>query len=50
MKQPNNTTESHIVDVIENRSPAGRNDSVQGWHNLLKEVLQIHLQAGPDQG
>ena len=39
MKQPDNTTESHIVDVIENRSPAGRNDSVQGWHNLLKKIL-----------
>ena len=39
MKQPDNTTESHIVDVIENRSPAGHNDSVQGWHNLLKKIL-----------
>ena len=39
MKQPDNTTESHIVDVIQNRSPAGRNDSVQGWHNLLKKIL-----------
>jgi len=39
VKQPNNTTDSHIADVIENRSPAGRNDSVQGWHNLLKKIL-----------
>ena len=39
VKQPDNKTDSHIVDVIENRSPAGRNDSVQGWHNLLKKIL-----------
>ena len=28
-----------MVDVIERRSPAGHNDSVQGWHNLLKKIL-----------
>jgi hypothetical protein len=39
VKQPDNKTDSHIVDLIENRSPAGRNDSVQGWHNLLKKIL-----------
>ncbi len=39
VKQPDNKTDSHIVDVIENRSPAGRHDSVQGWHNVLKKIL-----------
>jgi hypothetical protein len=28
-----------ITDIIESRSPAGRHDSVQGWHNLLKQLL-----------
>ena len=27
------------AEIIENRSPAGRNDSVEGWHNLLKKIL-----------
>ena len=39
MKQPNSRTASHIADAIEKRSPAGLNDSVQGWHNLLKKIL-----------
>jgi hypothetical protein len=39
VKQPNHKTDSHIADIIENRSPAGRNDSVNGWHNLLKNIL-----------
>ncbi len=29
-----------ITDIIENRSPAGRHDSVQGWHNLLRNLLR----------
>ncbi len=28
-----------MADIIESRSPAGRNDSVEGWHNLLKKIL-----------
>ena len=39
MKPSNDTPYSPIAEVIENRSPAGRNDSVQGWHNLLKRIL-----------
>ena len=33
-----------MAKTIESRSPAGRNDSVQGWHNLLKKVF---LQMAP---
>ncbi|NNL75954.1 MAG: hypothetical protein HKO68_06435 [Desulfobacterales bacterium] len=39
MKQPKNTPSAHMAEIIESRSPAGRNDSVQGWHNLLKKIL-----------
>ena len=39
MKQPINTPSAHTAGVIEGRSPAGRNDSVRGWHNLLKKML-----------
>jgi hypothetical protein len=28
-----------VADIIESRSPAGRHDAVQGWHNLLKDLL-----------
>ena len=30
---------SMIAEIIENRSPAGPNESVQGWHKLLKRIL-----------
>ena len=30
---------SGMADTIESRSPAGKNESVQGWHNLLKKML-----------
>jgi len=30
---------ANIAEIIESRSPAGRSDSVQGWHNLLKNLL-----------
>jgi hypothetical protein len=33
------TDNSHVARVIESRSPAGRQDAVQGWHNLLKSLL-----------
>jgi hypothetical protein len=33
-----------IADTIEKRSPAGRHDSVQGWHNMLKSLL---IKMGP---
>jgi hypothetical protein len=34
-----NTNDAYVADIIESRSPAGRHDSVQGWHNLLKDFL-----------
>ncbi len=40
MKPSENTPNSRIAEVIESRSPAGQNDSVQGWHNLLKDLLK----------
>ena len=49
MKQPENESNSRIAEIIEKRSPAGRNDSVRGWHNLLKELLaqmSPHLRDG----
>ncbi|MGD8962404.1 MAG: hypothetical protein PVF29_01485 [Desulfobacterales bacterium] len=44
-----NTNNEHLADIIESRSPAGRHDSVQGWHNLLKDLLSQmapYLQEG----
>jgi hypothetical protein len=41
LKQPENTAPGPLVDeIIESRSPAGRHDPVQGWHNLLKKILR----------
>ena len=34
-----NTHNKRVADIIESRSPAGRHDAVQGWHNLLKDLL-----------
>jgi hypothetical protein len=34
-----NALDAHVADIIESRSPAGRHDSVRGWHNLLKGFL-----------
>ena len=39
MKPSSNTIGSTIAEVVERRSPPGPNDSVQGWHNLLKRIL-----------
>ena len=39
MKPLKNSSNSSIAEIIESRSPAGRQDSVQGWHNLLKKLL-----------
>jgi hypothetical protein len=39
VKPLKNTSNSSIAEIIESRSPAGRQDSVQGWHNLLKKLL-----------
>ena len=44
MKPSPNEQSERIARIIENRSPAGRHDSVQGWHNLLKKLL---LQMAP---
>jgi hypothetical protein len=38
-KNQNVKPASSITEIIESRSPAGRQDSVQGWHNLLKKLL-----------
>lgn len=38
-KHMGNTNTERVADIIESRSPAGRHDSVQGWHNLLKDLL-----------
>ena len=49
MKPPENTFNSRLFEIIENRSPAGRNDSVKGWHNLLKGLftqMSPHLRGG----
>ena len=39
MKSSEDTPSMRTAEIIENRSPAGRNDSVEGWHNLLKKIL-----------
>ena len=39
MRPSSNSSGSTIADIIENRSPAGPNESVQGWHKLLKEFF-----------
>ncbi len=44
MTSPSNLPESRIAEIIESRSPAGQQDAVQGWHNLLKNLLS---QMGP---
>ncbi len=33
------TDSERLAEIIESRSPAGRHDSVQGWHNLLKNLF-----------
>ena len=40
MKSSKKMPHSPIADIIESRSPAGRSDAVQGWHNLLKKLLK----------
>jgi len=44
VKSPKNLPGSRIAEIIESRSPAGQQDAVQGWHNLLKNLLS---QMGP---
>ena len=39
MHSPNTKKNERIADIIENRSPAGKQEAVQGWHNLLKKLL-----------
>ena len=39
MKLPNNSDSSRIADIIESRSPAGQQEIVQGWHQMLKRLL-----------
>ncbi len=39
MKSSPNKSNQRIADIIEKRSPAGRHDPVQGWQNLLKDLL-----------
>ena len=40
MKKTNKSSDRQIAEIIENRSPAGRHDTVEGWHNLLKRILE----------
>jgi hypothetical protein len=40
MKSSKKMSHSQIADIVESRSPAGRSDAVQGWHNLLKNLLK----------
>ena len=49
MKRYQDTPGSRVADTIESRSPAGRQDSVVGWHNLLKRIymkLEPYLREG----
>ena len=39
MNSSENTPSTRAADIIERRSPAGHNDSVRGWHDLLKKIL-----------
>ena len=39
VKQFKDTPGSRVAETIESRSPAGRQDSVVGWHNLLKKLF-----------
>ena len=39
MNTQSNRTRSRIANIIENRSPAGQQDSVQGWHKMLQKFL-----------
>ena len=44
-----NINNLRVVETIESRSPAGRHDAVQGWHNLLKNLfsqMTPYLRAG----
>ena len=34
-----NTHNQRLAQIIESRSPAGRHDAVQGWHDLLQDLL-----------
>ena len=38
-KQIHKSENERMAEIIESRSPAGRHDAVQGWHDLLKELL-----------
>ena len=39
MKRSKNELNSYMAGIIESRAPAGQYDAVQGWHNLLKNLL-----------
>ena len=40
MNQSGTDDNERITEIIENRTPAGPNDLVRGWHNLLKDILK----------
>ena len=49
MKKIRDAPGSRIAETIESRSPAGRNEMVTGWHNLLKKLLTqmaLYLREG----
>jgi hypothetical protein len=39
MEKSKKISDLQMAAIIESRSPAGRHDTVQGWHNLLKKIL-----------
>ena len=39
MNRSDKTENERITDIIENRSPVGPNEMVQGWQNVLKKIL-----------
>ena len=44
MNRPRKGENERISEIVENRAPAGPNEMVRGWHNLLGEILK---KAGP---
>ncbi len=39
MKKSKKISGLQMAEIIESRSPAGRHDTVAGWHNLIKKIL-----------
>jgi hypothetical protein len=39
MEKSKKISDLQMAAIIESRSPVGRHDMLQGWHNLLKKIL-----------